>query len=146
MGRFSVKSENIFEALRFSESLHEGVPVTLVLHILKRPKRANKRNGRPREPERSGNAQSTARVESREASVAFETSKTEKCLVKQESVGFYEETFEQDLESLARSVDVTPSKPLLRDVRAATSGLDELDDALDQLNQLAMIGSEGTDA
>lgn len=35
MGKFTVENENIYEQLRYSESLHSGVPVTVTFKVCK---------------------------------------------------------------------------------------------------------------
>ena len=35
MGKFTVENENIYEQLRYSESLHRGVPVTVTFRVCK---------------------------------------------------------------------------------------------------------------
>ena len=142
-----MKNENIFEALRFSESIHEGIPVTLVLHILKRKKVGRRWKNASQFDELDWNAVETVGREQAQESTAdfaFETNETptqlQVTLAKQESVGIYETSFEDELESPGRSVDATPSKPLLRDVTTASAHdvTAELDDAILNLNLFAM--------
>ena len=140
MGRFTVNNENIFEALRFNESIHDGIPVTIIFHILKKkPKTKTKAKQRnDLQPEVTTHTINNQAITNNcEKVECFQTTSSTPTLAKLDSV--HKTSLELADDSFDASRDVTPSRPLLGDVISRSrSDDDTFDDIIDQLNRLSV--------